>query len=140
MKLAWSSKLVLPMSKSFAAFAARFTRSKAIGRMRFHKLSEIAHELEDVLSPQVGKAKGAGLAEIVLAAADTFEAMLGAYQRQVEPPPVDGLRAMILGLLSGPAEKDSRENAPQTPAEGRFAWGEYESLMIPKRFIVAKRL
>jgi len=96
----------------------------------FHKLSEIAHELEDVLSPQVGKAKGAGLAEIVLAAADTFEAMLGAYQRQVEPPPVDGLRAMIRGLLSGPAEKDSRENAPQTPAEGRFAWGEYESLMI----------
>src|SRR5579859_4210500 len=47
----------------------------------FHKLSELAHELEDVLSPQVGKAKGAGLAEIVLAAADTFEAMLSAYQR-----------------------------------------------------------
>ena len=96
----------------------------------FHKLSEIAHELEDVLSPQVGKAKGAGLAEIVLAAADTFEAMLGAYQRQVEPPPVDGLRAMIRGLLAAPAEKDSGENRVQTPAEGRFAWGEYENLMI----------
>jgi two-component system, chemotaxis family, sensor kinase CheA len=96
----------------------------------FHKLSEIAHELEDVLSPQVGKAKGAGLAEIVLAAADTFEAMLGAYQRQVEPPPVDGLRAMIRGLLSVPAEKDSEESAAQAPAEARFAWGEYENLMI----------
>jgi two-component system chemotaxis sensor kinase CheA len=96
----------------------------------FHKLSEIAHELEDVLSPQVGKAKGAGLAEIVLAAADTFEAMLGAYQRQVEPPPVDGLRAMIRGLLSGPAEKDSQENAAHAPAAARFAWGEYENLMI----------
>ena len=96
----------------------------------FHKLSEIAHELEDVLSPQVGKAKGAGLAEIVLAAADTFEAMLGAYQRQVDPPPVDGLRAMIRGLLSGPAEKDSQESSAQGPAEARFAWGEYENLMI----------
>jgi two-component system, chemotaxis family, sensor kinase CheA len=96
----------------------------------FHKLSEIAHELEDVLSPQVGKAKGAGLAEIVLAAADTFEAMLGAYQRQVEPPPVDGLRAMIRGLLSGPAEKDSQENAVHAPVAARFAWGEYENLMI----------
>ena len=70
----------------------------------FHLLSEIAHELEDVLTPQVGKAKGSGLAEIVLAAADTFEAMLAAFQRQVEPPAVDGLRAMIRVLLAAPQE------------------------------------
>ncbi len=96
----------------------------------FHKLSEIAHELEDVLSPQVGKAKGAGLAEIVLAAADTFEAMLGAYQRQVDPPPVEGLRRMIRGLLSGPAEKEVEESVAPAPEEDRFAWSEYENLMI----------
>ncbi|HJZ64493.1 MAG TPA: chemotaxis protein CheA [Candidatus Acidoferrum sp.] len=95
----------------------------------FHKLSEIAHELEDVLSPQVGKAKGAGLAEIVLAAADTFGAMLAAYQRQVEPPSVDGLRAMIQGLLAGPdqAKATTGETAEE---EERFAWSEYENLMI----------
>ena len=96
----------------------------------FHKLSEIAHELEDVLSPQVGKAKGAGLAEIVLAAADTFEAMLAAYQRQVEPPPVEGLRAMIRSILAGPADKSAKTDSVATPADVRFAWSEYERLMI----------
>jgi len=96
----------------------------------FHKLSEIAHELEDVLSPQVGKAKGAGLAEIVLAAADTFEAMLAAYQRKVEPPPVDGLRAMIRSLLASPAENESKDNTAPASEEERFVWSEYENLMI----------
>jgi len=96
----------------------------------FHKLSEIAHELEDVLSPQVGSAKGAGLAEIVLAAADTFEAMLSAYQRQVEPPAVDGLRAMIRSLLAGPSETSSPKQSSQKGEEARFAWSEYERLMI----------
>ncbi|MBS1842671.1 MAG: chemotaxis protein CheA [Acidobacteria bacterium] len=95
----------------------------------FHKLSEIAHELEDVLSPQVGKAKGAGLAEIVLAAADTFEAMLSSYQREVEPPPVEGLRAMIRGLLA-PSEKNSAEQAVAASDEAQFDWSEYERLMI----------
>ncbi len=95
----------------------------------FHQLSEIAHELEDVLTPQVGKAKGSGLAEIVLAAADTFEAMLAAFQRQVEPPPVDGLRAMIRGLLAAPSETASSQAESGTEEE-RFAWSEYESLMI----------
>ena len=96
----------------------------------FHKLSEIAHELEDVLSPQVGKTKGAGLAEIVLAAADTFEAMLAAYQRQVEPPPVEGLRAMIRGLLAGPAAKNPPADSSAAPAAARVLWSEYERLMI----------
>jgi len=95
----------------------------------FNKLSEIAHELEDVLSPQVGKAKGTGLAEIVLAAADTFEAMLSAYQRQVEPPPVDGLRAMIRNLLAGPTNSTTA-GVTVAPGGTRFEWSEYERLMI----------
>jgi len=96
----------------------------------FNKLSEIAHELEDVLSPQVGKAKGTGLAEIVLAAADTFEAMLSAYQRQMEPPSVDGLRAMIHNLLADPADKSAANVADAEPGKARFEWSEYERLMI----------
>ena len=96
----------------------------------FNRLSEIAHELEDVLSPQVGKAKGTGLAEIVLAAADTFEAMLSAYQREVEPPPVDGLRAMIRSLLAGPADKTAANVARAESGNARFEWSEYECLMI----------
>jgi two-component system chemotaxis sensor kinase CheA len=96
----------------------------------FNKLSEIAHELEDVLSPQVGKEKGTGLAEIVLAAADTFEAMLSAYQRQTEPPSVDGLRAMIQNLLAGPAGKTAANVANAESGKARFEWSEYERLMI----------
>jgi two-component system chemotaxis sensor kinase CheA len=96
----------------------------------FHKLSEIAHELEDVLSPQIGKTKGASLPEIVLAAADTFGAMLAAYQRQVEPPPVDGLRAMIRALLAGQADKSAATDSASAAADVRFAWSEYERLMI----------
>jgi len=96
----------------------------------FLQLSEIAHELEDVLSPQVGKAKGTGLAEIVLAAADTFGAMLAAYQRQVEPPRVDGLRAMIRGLLTAPSEENSPADSAVESGDARFSWSEYERLMI----------
>jgi two-component system, chemotaxis family, sensor kinase CheA len=95
----------------------------------FHKLSELAHELEDVLTPQVTEARGGELAELVLAAADSFGAMLAAYQRNVDPPAVEALHALIKRLLEVPA---SAENSPvavvQLPAQ--FAWTEYEQLMI----------
>jgi two-component system chemotaxis sensor kinase CheA len=95
----------------------------------FNKLSELAHELEDVLTPQVALARGADLAELVLTAADSFGAMLTSYQRRKEPPPVDALHAMIRKLLQEPVSPDSAGSAaPQLPAE--FAWTEYEQLMI----------
>jgi two-component system chemotaxis sensor kinase CheA len=95
----------------------------------FNKLSELAHELEDVLTPQVAQARGADLAELVLTAADSFGAMLTSYQRRKEPPPVDALHAMIRKLLEDPASPDSAGSAaPQLPAQ--FAWTEYEQLMI----------
>src|ERR1700731_3258009 len=95
----------------------------------FHKLSELAHELEDVLSPQIGHSAGSRLADIVLVAADNFGAMLSAYQRNAEPPSADSLRAMIRALIHGPAA-----SGPSAPAAGgivaRFQWTEYEQLMI----------
>jgi two-component system chemotaxis sensor kinase CheA len=95
----------------------------------FNKLSELAHELEDVLTPQVAQARGADLAELVLTAADSFGAMLTSYQRRKEPPPVDALHAMIRKLLEEPVSTDSAGSvAPQLPAA--FAWTEYEQLMI----------
>ncbi len=95
----------------------------------FHKLSEFAHELEDVLTPQIAKARGAALAELVLAAADCFGAMLTAYQRKGEPPAADRLRDMIRRLLIDPsASKDTVPATPHSPAQ--FAWTEYEQLMI----------
>ena len=61
----------------------------------FSKLSEIAHELEDVLSPQIGSAQGEKLAEVVFSAVDTFESMLVAYQKQMEVPSPAPLRVWL---------------------------------------------
>ena len=65
----------------------------------FQGLSEIAHELEDILTLKMAQAHGAAVAEVVLAAVDTFESMLGAYQKQLEPPSAAPLRTLIQGLL-----------------------------------------
>lgn len=95
----------------------------------FHKLSELAHELEDVLTPQIAQVHAAVLAELVLTAADGFGAMLAAYQRKAEPPAVDALHAMIRKLLQEPASGEhSASERSQLPAQ--FAWTEYEELMI----------
>jgi len=97
----------------------------------FNKLSELAHELEDVLTPQIAQARGADLAELVLTAADSFGAMLTSYQRRKEPPSVDALHAMIRKLLEEPASPENAATGsavPHLPAQ--FAWTEYEQLMI----------
>jgi two-component system chemotaxis sensor kinase CheA len=94
----------------------------------YYELSELAHELEDVLSPQVGQARGAKLAEVVLEAADCFSAMLAAYQRNIDPPPADALRILIRTLLAVPAAVP--EGAAPKKVTAQFAWTEYEQLMI----------
>jgi two-component system, chemotaxis family, sensor kinase CheA len=94
----------------------------------FSKLSELAHELEDVLSPQLGQTRGSKLAEVVLEAADTFGSMLAAYQRNVEPPSADPLRGVIRALLAAPVAPGKTE--PIQPVVAHFDWTEYEQLMI----------
>ena len=48
----------------------------------YRELSELAHELEDVLTPDLVKEHAGLIAEVVLTAADTFRDMLAAYRRQ----------------------------------------------------------
>ena len=95
----------------------------------FHKLSELSHELEDVLTLQIAQTRGAAFAEVVLFAADSFGLMLGAYQRKAEPPAVDALRAKIRKLLQEPAPP-LQPAPPASPLPAQFAWTEYEQLMI----------
>jgi two-component system, chemotaxis family, sensor kinase CheA len=101
----------------------------------FTKLSEISHELEDVLTLQVAQAHGAEMAEVVLAAVDQFESMLSAYQKQVEPPSADAFRTLIHRLLQAPgsASKARGGQVPTIPAS--FHWSEYEGLMISEAML-----
>ena len=101
----------------------------------FQKLSEIAHELEDVLSWQITQTHGTKLAEVVLAAVDTFESMLSAYQRQAEPPSSDPLRALIHHLLQSPGRAQSAGDSPAGQVRASFAWSEYERLMISEALL-----
>jgi two-component system chemotaxis sensor kinase CheA len=95
----------------------------------FSKLSEVAHELEDVLTADMGQRHGGKFAELVLIAADSFEAMLSAYQRSAEPPSVEPLRLMMRQLVNAPASS-AAVTGSVTTSPARFDWGEYEQLMI----------
>jgi len=96
----------------------------------FSKLSEIAHELEDVLTLQISQSQGVQLAEAILSSVDTFENMLSCYQRQIEPPAPAALRLLIHGLLESPAEKCVKPNRQMGMVPAEFQWSEYERLMI----------
>jgi two-component system chemotaxis sensor kinase CheA len=138
-----AGELLQSLNEAGLELEARPTDEAAIRRVRrsvhtlkgdsaacgFHKLSELAHELEDALTPQIARLRGPQLAEVVLAAADSFEAMLAAYRRRVDPPSMDALHSMIRGLLKNePAASSEQPQAREVPAE--FAWSEYEELMI----------
>jgi len=101
----------------------------------FQLLSEISHELEDILSLKVARSHGAKLAEVVLAAVDTFESMLGAYQKQQEPPSAAPLRELIHRLLEEPVARDDSADAPLPRMPASFRWNEYERLMISEALL-----
>lgn len=95
----------------------------------FHQLSDLAHELEHALTAQVVQAGGVNLAELVLAAADIFSAMLVAYGRCADPPSAAPLQGMIRDLVGAQGQVDRPVQTP-TKIVGQFAWTEYEQLMI----------
>jgi two-component system chemotaxis sensor kinase CheA len=101
----------------------------------FQKLSEIAHELEDILTLQIGQTHGNKLAEVVLAAVDTFESMLNAYQKQLEPPPATPLRTLIQRLLQLPSSSPSPGESATAGIPASFHWSEYEQLMVSEALL-----
>ena len=91
----------------------------------YRELSELAHELEDVLTPELAGRHAGLIAEVILTAADTFHEMLAAYRNRLEPPAGGALREYINRLLNKPATR------PQNVlGEAKFEWSEYERLMI----------
>ena len=87
-------------------------------------LSELAHELEDVLTPEIAARHNGRVAEVVLSAADTFHEMLAAYRGKTQPPAPEAVRAQIKSLIESPAEPAVSPFAPE------FKWTEYEQVVI----------
>jgi two-component system chemotaxis sensor kinase CheA len=94
----------------------------------YSELNELAHELEDVLTPELAAKANTSLAELVLCAADTFEVMLAAYRTKQAPPSGDSLRSIMRELVS-PAPQ-AAVSAMQHVFDPKFAWTEYERLLI----------
>ncbi len=88
------------------------------------ELSELAHELEDILTPEVAARSQSPLAELVLKAADAFSAFLAAYRNSSPLPEHGTLRQQIQALRAAPDNSNDHAPAP------RAAWTEYEQLMI----------
>jgi two-component system chemotaxis sensor kinase CheA len=95
----------------------------------YRELSELAHEFEDVLALETGAPAHGEIAEVALAAADVFAAMLAAYRRKKKVPSAEGLCARIHKLAEQPAQKTRRKKAARASSL-HFAWSEYERLAI----------
>jgi two-component system, chemotaxis family, sensor kinase CheA len=98
----------------------------------YRELSELAHELEDVLTPDLAKQHAGLIAEVVLTAADTFHEMLAAYRNHLQPPAGGALREHIQRLLRKPPSARTGKIAPESAAT--FSWTEYERLLIAESF------
>ncbi len=91
----------------------------------FRQLSELAHDLEDLLTPAFVAERGEAVAEIILAAADTFHAMLGVVRGNLQPPDITEFRAHIRTLAKLPASS----SAPQ-PSQARAEWTPKEKAIV----------
>jgi two-component system, chemotaxis family, sensor kinase CheA len=91
----------------------------------YRQLSELAHDFEDVLTPELAQRNEALIPEVILTAADTFHEMLAAYRNKLQPPSGAALREHIQRLLNKPSLQ------PQdSPLKAKVEWTEYERLMI----------
>mgnify|MGYP005810953123 CR=1 FL=1 len=93
----------------------------------FQDLSNLAHELEDVLKPELAAASGDALAQVVLSAADMFDAYLAAHRGKLEPPQPAPLRSMIARLLKSAGEPKPVQHPIQLAP-----WTEYDRLLVQR--------
>ena len=102
----------------------------------FEELSSLAHELEDVLTPEVASASNGRLADIVLRAADVFSDMLAAYRASEPIPSPTALRDKIRDLVARPEAK----HIVPYKLSGHFAWTEYEQMTIDQALLAQKQV
>ncbi len=100
----------------------------------YRELSELAHDLEDVLTAELVKEHAGLIPEVVLTAADTFHEMLAAYRNQMQPPSGAALREHIQRLLRRAPATSAHSKSAATGPEVKFDWTEYERLLIAESF------
>ncbi len=96
----------------------------------FRELSNSAHELEDALALEKASSQ-ATLAEVALAAADTFNAMVAAYRGKAKPPSPEPLRKLIRKLTETsdtPNKRSKKKVSKDSKIAAQTAWTEYETL------------
>jgi two-component system chemotaxis sensor kinase CheA len=106
----------------------------------FHQLSELAHELEDVLVPEVISSR-TDLAEVALTAADVFSALLSSFRGRSKSPSAEPLRKLIHELAHAPKTQASgkkKKKAVHDP--GQPGWTEYEKLAVRTALRQGKRV
>jgi two-component system, chemotaxis family, sensor kinase CheA len=91
----------------------------------YRELSELAHGLEDILTPETAIRSGALLADLVLKAADKFAEFLAAYRSGSPLPDAGTIRHEIQQLVGNPASSGDGYKL-----HGRFEWTEYEQLTM----------
>ena len=96
----------------------------------YRELGELAHEFEDVLALETGPSTHSEVAEVALAAADVFEAMLGCYRKGKKVKAADSLRERIHKLAQESQPTKGRGKKKRGGATLHFAWTEYEQLAI----------
>jgi two-component system, chemotaxis family, sensor kinase CheA len=91
----------------------------------YRELSELAHALEDILTPETAIRSGAQLADLVLKAADKFAEFLAAYRSGSPLPDAGTIRHEIQQLVGNPTPSGNGYKL-----HGRFEWTEYEQLTM----------
>ncbi len=92
----------------------------------YKELSELAHAVEDVLTPEVAARDGEALAELVMVSADFFDNLLSAYRNELPPPSTEAVHQLIEAI---------RNPHPETDFAPQFSWTEYEQLLIAKNAV-----
>jgi two-component system, chemotaxis family, sensor kinase CheA len=92
----------------------------------YKELSELAHAVEDVLTPEIAARDGEALAQLVLLSADAFDDLLSAYRNEIQPPSTEPIHQLI---------EQIRNPHPATTFAPQFNWTEYERLLISKNAV-----
>ncbi len=87
----------------------------------YKDLSELAHAVEDVLTPETAARDGEALADLVMVCADSFDNLLAAYRNDLQPPDTGDVFALIEAI---------RNPIQETSFAPQFNWTEYEQLRI----------